>query len=88
MANKNNGDNSSPESMEIDEEIKIKQEPKEDTMNDVKTNGENVEDDDPVIKEIPVFLSKTLAKNLMLFQVRFFFLQDFGIPEFSNVNLV
>ena len=27
------------------------------------------DDDDPVVKEIPVFLSKTLAENLLLFQV-------------------
>ena len=30
---------------------------------------EDTTDDDPIIKEIPVFLSKGLSKNLHLFQV-------------------
>ena len=29
------------------------------------------DENDPVVKEIPVFLSKTLAENLLLFQVNF-----------------
>ena len=50
------------ESMDIDSEpnIKIKKEPmEEDTTED---------ESDPIVKEIPVFLSQTLAQNLLLFQ--------------------
>ena len=49
-------------SMDIDSEpnIKIKKEPmEEDTTED---------ESDPIVKEIPVFLSQTLAQNLLLFQ--------------------
>ena len=56
--------------MEVDEEapsnIRIKEE-KPDGRPEEK-NAQCV-DDDPVVREIPVFLSKTMAKNLMLFQV-------------------
>lgn len=34
------------------------------------TQQNSAEDDDPVIHEIPVFLAKTLAGQLCLFQVR------------------
>ena len=63
---------SDSDSMDVDTvpNVKIKKEPmEEDTKED---------ESDPIVKEIPVFLSKTLAQNLLLFQVRisnFFFRQ-------------
>ena len=55
---------SDSDSMDVDTvpNVKIKKEPmEEDTKED---------ESDPIVKEIPVFLSKTLAQNLLLFQVR------------------
>ena len=55
---------SDSDSMDVDSvpNVKIKKEPmEEDTKED---------ESDPIVKEIPVFLSKTLAQNLLLFQVR------------------
>ena len=55
---------SDSDSMDVDTvpNVKIKKEPmEEDTKED---------ENDPIVKEIPVFLSKTLAQNLLLFQVR------------------
>ena len=55
---------SDSDSMDVDTvpNVKIKKEPmEEDTKQD---------ENDPIVKEIPVFLSKTLAQNLLLFQVR------------------
>jgi len=38
-----------------------------DTPNNTTSNAD---DDDPVVHEIPVFLAKSLAKQLFLYQVR------------------
>ena len=78
-----------PTEMEVDEleknngqifqndQIKIKQENVDNDgdfnfidENEAKSNHE----DDPVVSEIPVFLAKTLAQQLYLFQVRRLFL--------------
>ena len=37
--------------------------------NGANNTGDDDEDDDPVVHEIPVFLAKSLANNLYLFQV-------------------
>ena len=53
----------------------VKKEPMETevTTNNVEMNGEKndekEQDEDPIVKEVPVFLSKGLSKNLFLFQV-------------------
>ena len=43
--------------------------------------GDDGDDDDPVVHEIPVFIAKSLQNNLYLFQVRvpFHFSFDFRI---------
>ena len=55
---------SDSDSMDVDTvpNVKIKKEPMEDDTKE--------DESDPIVKEIPVFLSKTLAQNLLLFQVR------------------
>ena len=50
---------------DIISEDKIKTE----KMDEDDSKEENDEDEDPIVKEIPVFLSQGLAKNLHLFQV-------------------
>ena len=54
----------------------VKKEPMEteETTNNVEMNGEKndekeQDEEDPIVKEVPVFLSKGLSKNLFLFQV-------------------
>ena len=50
---------------DIISEDKIKTE----KMDEDDSKEENDEDEDPIVKEIPVFLSQGLSKNLHLFQV-------------------
>ena len=40
-----------------------------DIPNELSNNGQNNDNDDPVVHEIPVFLAKSLAKQLYLYQV-------------------
>ena len=67
---KNNGQNFQ------NDRIKIKQETVDNdgdfNLIDENEAKPNIEDD-PVVSEIPVFLAKTLAQQLYLFQVRYFF---------------
>ena len=41
-----------------------------DIQNNVSNESKNIDDDDPVVHEIPVFLAKSLAKQLFLYQVK------------------
>ena len=41
-----------------------------DIPKDISNHNQNIDDDDPVVHEIPVFLAKSLAKQLFLYQVR------------------
>ena len=43
-------------------------------FSDQNAESEATEEDDPVVKEIPVFVAKTLAQQLYLFQVSQFIL--------------
>ena len=41
-----------------------------DIQNNVSNESKNIDDDDPIVHEIPVFLAKSLAKQLFLYQVK------------------